>query len=152
MRFRSAGRGDVDALTSLERVANEKALGHLFAGLDFPSEAVAETWQARLAEPETVIEVVEAPAGLACFVCYDRHRLHHLAVHPERWGTGLARAAVERAAGRMDPEPVLWCLRDNVRARGMYEHLGWVLTGRTGTSLYPPYHPEVEYTLRRPRG
>jgi len=49
----------------------------------------------------------------------------------------------------MQGDPVLWCLRDNARARGLYEHLGWTLTDRTQQSPYPPYHLEVEYTLRR---
>ena len=77
-------------------------------------------------------------------------RLRHLAVHPDRWGTGLAREGVElavaaiRAAGRV---PVLWVLVANDRARGLYEHLGWVETGRSQPAEWPPYPTEVEYRL-----
>ena len=63
-------------------------------------------------------------------------------MHPDRWGTGLAREGVElavaaiRAAGRT---PVLWVLVANHRARGLYEHLGWEPTGREQPAEWPPY-------------
>ena len=65
------------------------------------------------------------------------------AVRPSRWGTGLARRAVERAVGVTR----LWCLVDNVHARGFYEHLGWRPTGREGAAEWPPYPVELEYRL-----
>ncbi|MEP9380965.1 GNAT family N-acetyltransferase [Nocardioides cheoyonin] len=148
--FRAATEADVEALTDLEQAANEKSLGHLFGGRPFPRDDVAATWRTRLGEPATVVEVVEEPGGgLAALLCYDAERLQHLAVHPDRWGSGLARAAVERAVAAIPGDSVLWCLEDNTRARGLYEHLGWVLSGRTSRSQYPPYLPEVEYVWRR---
>jgi putative acetyltransferase len=147
--FRPATTADADALTDLEQIANEASIGHLFEGHPFPRDAVAERWRAQLSDPSMAVEVVDRADGLACFVCSDDRRLHHLAVHPEHWHRGLARAAVTRAVARMQGDPVLWCLRDNVRARGLYEHLGWTLTERTQACPYPPYHTEVEYTLRR---
>lgn len=51
--------------------------------------------QAEVSDPSKTVEVVEAGPGLACFVCFDAHRLRHLAVHPDHWGRGLARAAVD---------------------------------------------------------
>ena len=80
----------------------------------------------------------------------DTGRLRHLAVHPDHWGTGLAREgvglAVEdiRAAGRT---PVLWVLVANHRARGLYEHLGWEPTGREQPAEWPPYPVEIELRL-----
>jgi GNAT superfamily N-acetyltransferase len=147
--FRPATMDDVDALTELEQVANEASIGHLFEGYPFPRDAVADRWRARLRDPAMTVEVVDGDKGLASFVCYDAHRLEHLAVHPGHWNRGLARAAVTRAVSRIDGDPVLWCLRDNARARGLYEHLGWTLTDRTQRSDYPPYRLELEYTLRR---
>ncbi len=147
--FRAATAADISALTDLEQAANETSIAHLFPGIVFPRDAVAQNWWFRLTEPATNIEVLDAEQGLACFVCFDTYRIHHLAVHPDHWGRGLARAAVEHAVVRMADDPVLWCLRDNVQARGFYEHLGWTLTDRTAHSDYPPYLPEVEYTLRR---
>jgi putative acetyltransferase len=67
--------------------------------------------------------------------------LRHLGVRPELWGRGLARAAVDRASGVRRR----WVLRDNTRARGFYEHLGWEATGREQEAEFPPYPVEVEY-------
>lgn len=147
--FRLATAADVGALTELERIANEAAIGHLFEGFPFPQEEVATRWRGEVADAATTVEVVDAGSGLACFVCFDAHRLQHLAVHPDYWGRGLARAAVERALLRMHGDAVLWCLRENSRARGLYERLGWTLTDRTQRSTYPPHYEEVEYILRR---
>ncbi len=78
---------------------------------------------------------------LDVYVCWDPTTLRHLAVRPERWGSGLGRQAVERAAGVTR----LWCLVENHRARGLYEHLGWRPTGREQSAVWPPYPREMEY-------
>ena len=67
--------------------------------------------------------------------------MRHLGVRPDQWGRGLARAAVERAAGVRR----LWVLHDNARARGFYEHLGWTPTGREQQAEWPPHPVELEY-------
>jgi hypothetical protein len=36
-------------------------------------------------------------------------------------------------------------LRENTRARGLYEHLGWAPTGREQAAEWPPYPVELEY-------
>ena len=58
-----------------------------------------------------------------------------------RWVTGLARQAI----GRATRVSQLWCLVENHRARGLYEHLGWRPTGREQTAVWPPYPREMEY-------
>nr|WP_277602080.1 GNAT family N-acetyltransferase [Nocardioides sp. KC13] len=88
---------------------------------------------------------------MSAFCCWSGERLEHLAVHPAERGRGLARKAIARAVaaiGAGGREPVLWCLAGNTGARAMYEHLGWVPTGRTTTCQYPPFSEEVEYVLR----
>lgn len=149
--WRAASERDVTALTDLEQAANAAAIGHLFEGRPFPRDEVAATWRRRLSEEGTTVEVVDGADGLDVFCCVRGTRLEHLAVRPDRWGRGLARAAVERAVsavGEAGGEPVLWCLVDNVRARGFYEHLGWTLSGCTARSQYPPHLDEVEYVYR----
>jgi GNAT superfamily N-acetyltransferase len=133
-------------LRDLEREANLVGLAHVFPGLPFPDEGVLERWRSTLVEPGVTVLMTDA-----AFTCWDDDgRLRHLAVHPDRWGTGLAREGVElavsaiRAAGRV---PVLWVLVANVRARALYEHLGWVETGRSQPAEWPPYPTEVEYRL-----
>ena len=115
MEFRPAVPEDAAALTDLERDANLVALAHVFGDTPYPWEEV--------------------------YVCWDAVVLRHLAVRPERWGDGLARRAIERAADAHR----LWCLVENRRARGLYEHLGWQPTGLEREAEWPPYPREMEY-------
>lgn len=144
--WRRAERGDAVALRDLERAANLAGLSHVFGDLPFPDDGVLARWEATLVEPGVTVLV-----HAAAFTSWDDSgRLRHLAVHPEHWGTGLARAGVElavagiRASGRA---PTLWVLVDNRRARGLYDHLGWEPTGREQRAEWPPYPTEVELRL-----
>ena len=164
MRFRPAEAGDAEALRDLERAANLVALAHVFPPGEhpFPDDAVLARWRDTLAEPSVIVEVVDraaspdaspdgGPAGrLDCFVARDTTTLRHLAVHPDRWGTGLGRAAVARAVAGIragGQQPLLWCLAENHRARRFYEHLGWAPTGATQRALWPPHPTELQYVL-----
>jgi GNAT superfamily N-acetyltransferase len=139
--FRPAAPGDAVALTGLERDANLVALAHVFPDVPYPEDDVRARWLRVLAEPAVRVEVCGPPDLLDAYVCWDEQTLRHLAVRPSQWGTGLARRAVERAVGVTR----LWCLVDNGRARGFYEHLGWRPTGREGAAEWPPYPREMEY-------
>jgi GNAT superfamily N-acetyltransferase len=145
--WRPAGPDDAVALRDLERAANLVGLAHVFAGVPFPDEGVLARWEATLADPEVTVLMTDA-----AFTSWDASgRLRHLAVHPDHWGTGLARQGVAlavaaiRAAGGT---PVLWVLDANHRARRLYEHLGWVPTGRERRAEWPPHPAELE--LRMP--
>jgi GNAT superfamily N-acetyltransferase len=144
--WRIAGPDDAVPLRDLEREANLVALAHVFAGLPFPDEGVLDRWRATLAEPGVTVLRTDV-----AFVCWDADgRVRHLAVHPDHWGTGLAREGVElavagiRAGGR---DPVLWVLAANHRARALYEHLGWEPTGREQPAEWAPYPTEIELGL-----
>lgn len=139
--FRPAGPADAPALTELERDANLVGLAHVFPGLPYPTAQVRARWEAVLADPDVRIEVCGPRTLLDALVCWDVTRLRHLAVRPDRWGSGLARRAVDRASGATR----LWCLVDNGRARGLYEHLGWHATGLERSAEWPPYPVEMEY-------
>ena len=146
MTWRLAGRDDAAALRDLEREANLVGLAHVFPGLPFPDQGVLARWEATLADPAVTVLMTET-----AFTSWDADgRLRHLAVHPDHWGTGLAREGVElavtgiRYAGRV---PTLWVLVANHRARGLYEHLGWEPTGREQAAEWPPYPTEAEYRL-----
>jgi GNAT superfamily N-acetyltransferase len=139
--FRPATASDAEALAVLERDTNLAALAHVFPGVPYPTDEVRERWLRLIADPEVHVEVVGAPERLDVYLAWDEERLRHLGVRPELWGRGLARAAVERATGVRR----LWVLRDNTRARGFYEHLGWSPTGAEQDAEWPPYPVEVEY-------
>ncbi|HEX3930681.1 MAG TPA: GNAT family N-acetyltransferase [Nocardioides sp.] len=142
--FRPATGEDADALTDLERDTDLVALGHVFGGLPYPNDEVRARWTALLADDTVHVEVAGPPDRLEVYLAWDDGspgRLRHLGVRPECWGTGRARRAVERAVGVRR----LWVLRDNARARGFYEHLGWRPTGLEQEAEWPPYPTEVEY-------
>jgi len=139
--FRPATTDDADALTALERDTNLVALAHVFPDVPYPDDEVRERWLRLVADPKVSVEVVGPPERLDVYLAWDAERLRHLGVRPEQWGRGLARRAVERAAGVRR----LWVLRDNARARGFYEHLGWASTGREQQAEWPPYPVELEY-------
>lgn len=152
MTFRLAGPDDAAALRDLEEAANLVALAHVFPAADFPfpSRAVLDRWRAVLAEPAVTVEVVDGAEALVCFVAYDAAVLRHLAVHPDHWGSGLARVAVDRAVAAIRAGgnlPSLWCLAENQRAMGCYLHLGWGPTGRERDAEWPPYPVECELVL-----
>ncbi|HET7430684.1 MAG TPA: GNAT family N-acetyltransferase [Nocardioides sp.] len=139
--FRPATAADARALTELERDTNLVALAHVFPGVPYPEDDVHARWSALLADPRVRVEVAGPADRLDVYLAWDDVRLRHLGVRPERWGEGLARAALARAGGVRR----LWVLADNDRARGCYEHLGWAPTGREQRAEWPPYPTEVEY-------
>lgn len=156
--FRIAGPDDAVSLLELERAASLAALGQVFPPdrHPYPSGDVLARWHLVLADPDVVVEVIDGVAGLRCLVAHDAAgTLRHLAVAPEEWGRGLGRLAVERAVAALracgHPSPRLWCLADNDRARGLYEHLGWRPTGAAQPAPWPPYPTELEYALDPPR-
>lgn len=155
VRFLPASPADAAALRDLERTANLASLGHVFPPerFPYPADDVLARWCLVLEEPGATTLVVRGDSGrLDALVTYDATTLRHLAVHPDRWGRRLARAAVERAVrgitshGTATPE--LWCLVENHRARGLYEHLGWSATGDRQEAPWPPYPTEMRYVLR----
>jgi GNAT superfamily N-acetyltransferase len=139
--FRPATADDADALTALERDTNLVALAHVVPGVPYPYDDVRARWLRLVADPEVRVEVAGPPERLDVYLAWDERRLRHLGVRPEQWGRGLARHAVERATGVRR----LWVLRENARARGFYEHLGWASTGREQQAEWPPYPVELEY-------
>jgi GNAT superfamily N-acetyltransferase len=139
--FRAATESDADALTALERDTNLVALAHVFPGVPYPEDDVRARWSSILADPEVQVEVAGPPGCLDVYLAWDRTTLRHVGVRPDRWGTGLGRAAVDRAG----PVTRLWVLADNHRARGFYEHLGWRPTGREQEAEWPPHPREMEY-------
>lgn len=86
--------------------------------------------------------------SLLALIAFDRHRVRHVAVRPDRWRHSLARRAFELAVARMT-RPCLWVLVDNRRARGLYDHLGWRPTGREQRAEFAPYPAEIELALVR---
>ena len=88
------------------------------------------------------VEVAGPPRRLDVYVAWDDERRCGTWRASRAWGHGLA---PPRGRARRRRTPALWCLRENARARGFYEHLGWTPTGREQAAEWPPYPVEMEY-------
>ena len=152
--FREATDDDLVALLDLERAANLVGLAHVFpADLHpFPDDDVLARWALVLAAPGTRVLVRDAAdgRGIDLFAAYDDRSLRHLAVHPDRWGSGLATLAIRTVlsalAERGATSVELWCLELNGRARRLYEHLGWRASTDRRPAPWPPHPVELRYT------
>ncbi len=148
--LRKAGELDLVALRDLEREANLIALAHVYPPTQYPypDDDVLARWAIVLDGPDCTTLVRDGATGLDGLVAFDSASIRHLAVHPDCWGTGLARELLAAACERIAGPVRLWCLADNQRARGLYEHLGWSLTGVQEESEFPPHPRQLEYVLR----
>lgn len=155
--FREATTDDLSALRDLERAANLVALAHVFPPdrFPFPDDDVLARWSLVLDDPSCVVLVAEDEAGLVALAAYDDSTLRHLAVRPDRWGTGVGTAAIETALHAMDLRGCtlasLWCLEENHRVRRLYEHLGWRATDDRQAAPWPPHPTELRYTRLIPQ-
>ena len=152
--LRRAGEGDLVALRDLEREAGLAALAHVFPPdrYPYPSDAVLARWRIVLDDPDCTTYVIDGvPGVLDGLVTVDAVSVRHLAVRPERWGSGFARRLMETACADLTGTPYLWCLVDNQRARGCYERLGWTPTTARREAEWPPHPLEMAYQLRRDR-
>ncbi|MDP3894657.1 GNAT family N-acetyltransferase [Nocardioides sp.] len=152
--FVVAGPDDAVALRDLEREANLASLGQVFPPdrFPYPADDVLARWHIVLTDPDATTLVVRADhGGLDALVAFDSASVRHLAVRPVHWGTGLARAALGHAVRAITAEgegpAELWCLVDNHRARGLYEHLGWSATADRQEAPWPPHPVEMRYLL-----
>ncbi|WP_208971682.1 GNAT family N-acetyltransferase [Kineococcus rubinsiae] len=103
------------------------------------------TWAQRLADGARVLVADDGRVrGFATTgpvrdddVPAEAGEVYALYVHPKAWGRGvggaLLTAALDDLAARGHQGCVLWTLEGNARARGFYEHRGWVADGGVKT-------------------
>ncbi len=142
-QWRRASADDVVALRDLERIASRTGLAHVFGRLPYPDDDVLARWALLLDDPTVAVEVVEDERGLVALTAHDGSTLRHLAVRPDHWSAGLGRegfARAEAAGARR-----LWVLEENLRARSLYESLGWTPSGNSQECPWPPFPTELEY-------
>lgn len=75
------------------------------------------------------IAVAEKNAEVAGFVAYQSGELAWLYVDPAKQGQGIGTLLTEHAIRQAGPEVTVEVLLGNLRARRLYEHLGFVLQG-----------------------
>jgi ribosomal protein S18 acetylase RimI-like enzyme len=147
---RTAGPEDAAALAALEERTYVASLAHVFGDHPYPSDDVLARWSVVLADTDVRVLAVWEQGELAGYAAVDPGSLRHLAVAPERFGTGLAdelhAAAVEHWADHGARRVQLWVLADNTRARRFYARHGWSDDGREQRCPWPPWPTEVGMT------
>lgn len=123
---RDATTADHPALLALAKASRHtKDFGHvMFSGPD----AYARGW----------IRLAERRGQVLGFICYrvkvrsPENKIYYVAVAEGVRGGGVGRLLVEDLEGRSAGRTVaLDCEKDNDRACGFYEHLGYVCTGES---------------------
>lgn len=147
--IRPAGPGDEELLLEVQRAAALAALAHVFPPerYPFPDEAIRDRWrkQVRRDDATTLLaEAEERPVGL---VSFSPGWLESLFVVPEHWGTGLAARLHDEAVAALERPCHLWVLEENHRARAFYDRRGWSPDGERRLADFPPWPPELRYTL-----
>ncbi len=156
--LRTAGPDDAYALSRLERTAALATLGRIFPPdrYPYPDGDVTARWRLVLGDPTVTTLLAEDGDELIGYAAYDPLSLRHLAVAPDRLGSGLADElydtvhAAWRHAGLA--RAVLWVLAENARARRFYERHGWRADGRRQECPWPPHPDELGYALDLPTG
>ena len=159
MRLRWATPADAGALAVLHAAAARTGYRHIFPASSEPPavEQLRADWETLLERPDArgvvaddagvvvgsvaVAPAADMPSGLL---------LQKLHVAPERWGQGVGAvlhdAALATASDRGADAIDLWVLKDNVRARTMYEERGWQLDPQRTLMVVEPDIIDVLYT------
>ncbi len=155
INLRRATPADASLLAAVEvatwRAAYRGLMPDAFLGALSEAEK-AEDWRRSLLKHGPLgrkrVVVAEADTGPIGFVragvtdgeADEVGLVYLLYVLPEHWGRGVGSALMEAAMGDLRElgmrEAVLWVLRENHRARRLYERLGWRPDGRTARHEY----------------
>ena len=121
----------------------------------------AERWTRLIGEGSSRVFVAEEPEGIVGFASGGRERAGEHGFEGELYAIYLLDTAERRGHGRelvravagalrqMNlPDMIVWVLRDNVRARGFYEHLGGTYVREQPITVGTTTLEEVSYGWR----
>ena len=153
--FRPAAEQDVEGILDIQQPGAIAGLGHIFPQElhPFPRDAVDERWRSEMADEATSVYVAVGAGGqITGFTARREDLLLHFGTATEFWGTGLAQQLHDALVSTF-PGSVrrirLHVFEENHRARRFYEKLGWMPTGETSRTEFPPFPRLVEYALFR---
>lgn len=141
---------DLGTLLVVQREGAVAGLGHLFPQEThpFPEQRVLDRWRRELADPGIDCFVIMDAGQLGGFAATRTDELLHFGTAVASWGSGLAGQAHEEVLDHLRAQGhgrvSLRVFDENERAVRFYVKRGWVPTGVTTRSSFPP-HP----TLRR---
>lgn len=151
MRLRLACEADLDALLELQEEGAVRALSHIFPQDEhpFPRDTLRSRWRDEIADPGVNTYVITDEDQMVGFAATRDDELLHFGTAVRTWGTGLAAEAHDILVGQLAAEGVavarLRVFEENRRARRFYEKLGWLPTGNTSRTSFPPHPVLVEY-------
>src|SRR4051812_13755625 len=131
MEIRSATSADQVTLVDLQRRASLAAYGHIFPPEQFPYPLAAKDdwWRALLVDESATVIVAEVDSHIAGVVVVTGHVIQTLYVAPERWRRGIGRALLDHACKQIADAghtvAQLFVMEANLRARSLYESVGW---------------------------
>jgi RimJ/RimL family protein N-acetyltransferase len=115
----------------------------------FPREVIAQRWVEEIAAPGIHCLVVSLRGAVVGFAAVRQDEFLHFGIAVEHWGTGIAQAAHDAVLDRMWTSGVqrAWMrvFTKNRRGRRFYEKLGWIQTGQSSQSTFPPYAELLRY-------
>ena len=131
------------------RASSLAALGHVFPPESYPlpDEAIRERWRSQLRRAEATTLLAEVDGREVGLVSFSRAWLESLFVVPELWGTGVAARLHDEAVPKLERPCHLWVLEENHRARRFYDRRGWRADGEQRPANFPPWPPELRYSL-----
>ena len=163
-RVRVAAVDDAVALGEIHVAAWKAAYASVMPADDLARLAVEERaglWTTVIARatPAEIVLVADRGGSLEGFCAIGRAEpsdevglgeVHSLNVHPRAWGTGVGDALLEAAEAWFHQQgfrdAILWVVRDNLRARRLYERHGWANDGRSQVAtVLGVTVPEVSY-------
>ncbi len=147
--IRPAEPGDEEALLAVQRAASLAALAHVFPPerFPFPDEEIRRRWEAQLRRDEATTLLAEVEGLAVGLVSWSPGWLESLFVVPQHWGTGVAARLHDEAVAGLERPCHLWVLEENPRARRFYDRRGWGPDGERRPANFPPWPPELRYTL-----
>lgn len=115
----------------------------------FPRALIAQRWEEEIAAPGIECLVVCLRDGVVGFAAVREDEFMHFGIAIEHWGTGIAQLAHDAVLNRLRARGVhqVWLrvFTDNRRGRRFYEKLGWIQTGQSSRSTFPPYAELLRY-------
>ena len=115
----------------------------------FPRDVIAARWLQEIATPGIDCLVVLREAVLVGFAAARDSELLHFGIAVEHWGTGVAKdahdAVLDRLRARGVERASLRVFTENRRGRRFYEKLGWVQSGASSHSAFPPFAELLRY-------
>lgn len=122
-------------------------------------ETFQGSWEKHIANPQRTNLVLEVEGVVQGFAAFGHWReegappetgeLYALYLASEIWGSGCGGTLWKEAAARMRKtysQVTVWVLRDNARARGFYESVGFGYDGQVADiTLFGATVPEVRY-------